>query len=158
MIDMQYRNHCRLLIQMSLFFTLLLMGVNANAFDRKATKELIDKQCTSCHKFEGKGESRFNLKAPDLMWGGSKFKRDWLVSWLQGKENPVYGKGYRWDLSTRPDKHPSITEGQAKAVADYFEENLKDPTVKPNTIDYSTFSEMEYSLGAKIFREFSCIG
>ncbi|MBL4664664.1 MAG: hypothetical protein JKY23_01690, partial [Nitrospinaceae bacterium] len=95
MIYIQYRNHCRLLIQLLLFFTLTLMGVNANAFDIKATEGLIEKQCTTCHKFEGKGESRFNLKAPDLMWGGSKFKRDWLVAWLQGKENPVYSKGYR---------------------------------------------------------------
>lgn len=158
MIYTQYRNHHRLLIQLLLFFMLFLTGVNANAFDRKATEALIEKQCATCHKFEGKGESRFNLKAPDLMWGGSKFKRDWLVSWLQGKENPVYGKSYRWDLSTTPDKHPSITEEQAKAVAVYFEKNLKDPTVKPNAIDYSTFSEMEYNFGAKIFREFSCIG
>ena len=158
MIYTQYRNHHRLLIQLLLFFMLLLTGVNANAFDRKATEALIEKQCATCHKFEGKGESRFNLKAPDLMWGGSKFKRDWLVSWLQGKENPVYGKGYRWDLSTIPIQHPSISQDQANGVADYFARNLKDSTVKPNTIDYSKFSEIEYNFGAKIFRDFSCLG
>ena len=61
MIYTQYRNHHRLLIQLLLFFMLLLTGVNANAFDRKATEALIEKQCATCHKFEGKGESRFTF-------------------------------------------------------------------------------------------------
>ncbi len=70
----------------------------------------------------------------------------------------MYAKNYRWDLSTTPLKHPVVNENQANAIDDYFKKNLQDPTVKANTIDYSKFSEMEYNLGAKIFRDFSCIG
>ncbi len=158
MISIRSKYPQLLFLQSFLFSIILLSGVNVWAFDENATKELLENQCTSCHKFEGNGESRFNLKAPDLMWGGSKFKRDWLVAWLQGNENPVYGKGYRWDLSQTPIQHPSITEEQANGVVDYFEKYLKDSTVKPNTIDYSKFSEIEYSFGAKIFRDFSCMG
>jgi len=32
-------------------------------------EQLVKGQCSSCHKFEGEQESKFNLKAPDLIWG-----------------------------------------------------------------------------------------
>lgn len=34
-------------------------------------KQLVENQCSNCHRLEGKPDSRFNLKAPDLMWAGS---------------------------------------------------------------------------------------
>ncbi|MGV7222199.1 MAG: hypothetical protein ACQ9MH_11795 [Nitrospinales bacterium] len=37
-------------------------------------QQLIEGKCSACHKFDGKAESRFNLKAPDLMWGGASFR------------------------------------------------------------------------------------
>ena len=33
-------------------------------------ESLVKTNCSTCHKFQGEGESRFNLRAPDLMWGG----------------------------------------------------------------------------------------
>ena len=141
-----------------LFFVLFITETNASAFDENAAKNLIENQCSACHKFKGQADSRFNLKAPDLMWGGSKFKRDWLINWLQGKEKSMYDKNYRWDLSTTPIPHPSVTEEQAVGATDYLEKYYKDLSVEPNAIDYSKFSEMEYNFGAKIFRDFSCIG
>ncbi len=65
---------------------------NAWAFNKQNASEIIKNQCSGCHKFEGRGESRFNLKAPDLMWGGSKYKRGWLVAWLQGKEKWFFSR------------------------------------------------------------------
>jgi len=49
------------------------------AADAHETESIITTACSTCHKFEGKEESRFNLKAPDLMWGGAKYQRDWLI-------------------------------------------------------------------------------
>ncbi len=158
MLYLIFKRHQSFYLSLLIISFILLTGANVWAFDENSTRKLIENQCASCHKFEGKGESRFNLKAPDLMWGGSKFKREWLVAWLQGKEKSMYSKSFRWDLSTTPVKHPSINEEQANSVADYFEKNLKDSTVAPNTIDYSKFSEIEYNFGAKIFRDYSCIG
>lgn len=37
-------------------------------------KQLVENQCSNSHRLEGKPDSRFNLKAPDLMWAGSKFQ------------------------------------------------------------------------------------
>ncbi len=66
--------------------------------DQTRAKELIQQTCVQCHRLEGKADSRFNLKAPDLIWAGSKYQRSWLIRWLTGKEAPLYAKGYRWDL------------------------------------------------------------
>ena len=35
--------------------------------DQPRAKELIQQACVSCHRLEGTAESRFNLRAPDLI-------------------------------------------------------------------------------------------
>jgi len=139
-----------------LAFSTALIG-NALAETQEA-KDLIQNDCATCHKFEGDPESKFNLKAPDLMWGGNKYQRSWLFGWLQGKEENLYPKGYRWDNGSGQTKHPVLSGAQANDVADYFEKNLLDPRVKKSFVDMSTFSEMEASLGAEIYKNFSCLG
>ena len=52
--------------------------------DTGAGAKLVQGVCASCHKFSGQPESKFNLKGPDLMWGGVKYQRAWLERWLQG--------------------------------------------------------------------------
>ena len=126
--------------------------------EEQQAQELVQQTCAACHRFEGKAESRFNLKAPDLMWGGSKFQREWLISWLTGKEETMYRKSYRWDQSQHPEPHLTVSQSQAEGIADYFEKNLQDPRVKENAIDMSTFSVMEASFGEQIFKEHACIG
>ena len=64
-----------------LSFPRLLLGS-----DHARAKELIQQACVQCHRLEGKAESRFNLRAPDLIWAGSKYQRPWLIRWLTGKE------------------------------------------------------------------------
>jgi cytochrome c len=81
--------------------------------DQPRAKEIIQQTCVQCHRLEGQPDSRFNLKAPDLIWAGSKYQRSWLIRWLTGKEGPLYAKGYRWDLTEVPSKHPMVTESEA---------------------------------------------
>ena len=52
------------------------------AGDQMAAKEILQQNCVQCHRLEGKADSRFNLKAPDLIWAGSKYRRPWLIGWL----------------------------------------------------------------------------
>jgi mono/diheme cytochrome c family protein len=146
-----------LLLTVIFFSFPLLNEVNAATSENNSTKDLIKNQCVSCHKFEGKPESRFNLKAPDLMWGGNKYKRDWLVRFLTGKERNLYQQNYRWDKSRKPTKHAVVTNKEAEAIADYFKKNLNDSRIKKNALDLSHFTEMEATLGEKIFKEHSCI-
>src|SRR5690242_6435651 len=77
--------------------------------DDESALKLIQHTCAGCHRLEGKPESRFNMKAPDLMWAGSKYQRAWVIDWLTGKEDPLYPKGYRWDMTQTPAKHMAVS-------------------------------------------------
>ena len=124
----------------------------------KLGEQLVKDQCSTCHKFSGKPESRFNLKAPDLMWGGSKFKRSWLIDWLTGKEPNLYQSGYRWDIEQKAQPHVILSGEGANAVADYFEKHLLDSSVKNDALDLSHFTELQAAFGRQLFIEHSCTG
>jgi mono/diheme cytochrome c family protein len=128
------------------------------AADQTRAKELIKNSCASCHRFQGKPDSRFNLKAPDLMWAGSKYQRSWLIGWLTGKEQPLYAKGYRWDLSQEPAKHMTVTDAEANGIADYFEKHYKDRRVKVGAFDVSKVTAMEVEFGRGAYKAHACIG
>ena len=136
----------------------LIMPHFATAGSGVNTEQLIQNLCASCHKFEGKPESKFNLKGPDLMWAGNKYQRPWLISWLTGKEENLYPNGYRWDISIDQIEHPVLPEAVANEVADYFETHFLDSRIKKSFVDLSTFTEQESRFGAIIFKQYSCIG
>lgn len=146
-----------LVLTVGIFLCLIFPGP-LFAADGKDAESLITTTCSTCHKFQGEGESRFNLQAPDLMWGGSKFQRDWLIKWLTGTEPMLYAKSYRWDQGQQPDQHMAVSQQEAEGLADYFETHLQDPRVKPGSIDMSTFSKQEAKFGEEIFIQHSCIG
>jgi mono/diheme cytochrome c family protein len=141
-----------------LLFFISMIGQAVWAADQQAVKNIIQNQCSTCHKFEGEPESKFNLKGPDLMWAGNKYQRSWLIRWLTGKEENLYPKGYRWDLSQEQAQHPVLSESNANAVVDYFSKHNLDSRVKKSFVDLSTLTEREAELGADIFRQFSCLG
>jgi len=126
--------------------------------DQHRAKELIQQACVQCHRLEGKPDSRFNLRAPDLIWAGSKYQRPWLIRWLTGKEAPLYAKGYRWDLSEEPVKHPVVSESDAEAIAEYFENNNKDRRVKIGAFDASKVSKFEATFGGMAYKAHACLG
>jgi len=128
------------------------------ASDQSRAKEIIQQTCVQCHRLEGQPDSRFNLKAPDLIWAGSKYKKPWLIRWLTGKEGPLYAKGYRWDLTEVPSKHPMVTESEANAIADYFAEHNKDPRVTVGAFDLSKVTKFEATFGGKAFKAHACLG
>ncbi|MEC8957224.1 MAG: hypothetical protein VX495_02410, partial [Nitrospinota bacterium] len=121
-------------------------------------EKIINSQCKSCHRFKGKPKSKFELKAPDLMWGGVKYQRPWLIRRLLGQEDNLYPNGYRWDKLRLSLKHMILTIEEAKVVVDYMEKNLLDSRVKKSLIDMSTYTKMDAKLGAELFKEYSCLG
>jgi mono/diheme cytochrome c family protein len=145
---------CTLMVLVALMsFPRLLLGSDENR-----AKELIQQACVQCHRLEGQADSRFNLRAPDLIWAGSKYQRPWLIRWLTGKEAPLYAKGYRWDLSEGPVKHPVVSEGDASAIADYFDKHNKDPRVKVGAFDLSKVSKFEVTFGGMAYKAHACLG
>lgn len=128
------------------------------AQDKKETETFIQTNCSTCHKFQGEPESRFHLKAPDLMWGGSKYQRDWLIRWLTGKEPLLYAKNYRWDQTQATTPHMAVTSEQANAIADYFEKNLIDSRIEVGAFDLTKVTKKDAEVGASIYKEHACIG
>lgn len=126
--------------------------------DDESSLKLIQHTCAGCHRLEGKPESRFNMKAPDLMWAGSKYQRAWVIDWLTGKEDPLYPKGYRWDMTQTPAKHMAVPEADAQRIADYFERHHIDSRVTIGAFELSTFSAMEAEFGRKTYHDHACIG
>lgn len=148
----------RLLIRGVSLLVLLSAPSGLWASDDGFAQKIINSQCKNCHRFEGKPTSKFELKAPDLMWSGVKYQRPWLLRWLVGQESNLYPNSYRWDKSTFSGKHMVLMHEEATAIADYMEKTYRDSRVKKSFVDMSTFTEMEASLGADIFREYSCLG
>lgn len=145
---------CALVILVGLFsFPRLLLGS-----DQTRVKEMIQNNCAGCHRLEGKADSRFNLKAPDLIWAGSKYQRSWLLRYLTGKEAPLYPKGYRWDLSEGPTRHPVVSEDEALGIAEYFEQHNKDPRVKVGAFDLSKVSKFDATFGGMAYKAHACLG
>jgi mono/diheme cytochrome c family protein len=126
--------------------------------DQARAKDIIQQTCVQCHRLEGQPDSRFKLHAPDLMWAGSKYQRSWLIRWLTGQEAPLYAKGYMWDLTHVPSKHPIVTESEANALADYFVEHKKDPRVTIGAFDLSKVTKFEVKFGAAAFKAHACLG
>jgi mono/diheme cytochrome c family protein len=128
------------------------------ASDQARAKELIQQTCVQCHRLEGTAESRFKLHAPDLIWAGSKYQRSWLIRWLTGKEAPLYAKGYLWDLTSVPSKHPMVTESEANALADYFVEHNKDPRVTVGAFDVAKVTKFDVTFGRMAYKAHACLG
>ncbi|MBM4127472.1 MAG: c-type cytochrome [Nitrospira sp.] len=128
------------------------------ASDESLAKEIIQRTCVQCHRLTGTAESRFRLHAPDLIWAGSKYQRPWLIRWLTGKEAPLYAKGYMWDVTTVPSKHPMVTEAEANAIADYFAKHHKDPRVTVGAFDLSKVSKFDVTFGGAAYKAHACLG
>lgn len=147
-----------LAIAVTLAAGLLLVQDRSLASDQARAKELIQQTCVQCHRLQGTAESRFKLHAPDLMWAGSKYQRAWLIRWLTGKEAPLYAKGYLWDLTNVPSKHPIVSEPEANALADYFAEHNKDPRVTIGAFDVSKVTKFDVTVGAAAYKAHACLG
>lgn len=147
-----------IVITVTVAVSMILLQGHSLAADQARTKELIQQACVQCHRLEGTAESRFNLRAPDLIWAGSKYQRAWLIRWLTGKEAPLYAKGYRWDLTDVPAKHPTVTEAEAHAIADYFAEHNKDARVTSGAFDLSKVTKFDVAFGAAAYKAHACLG
>ena len=119
----------------------------ASASDGKA---IVEGECAACHDVTGPAPTTFSgvvaRKAPDLFYAGSKFKRDWLVGWLQ---NPtvirragtmflnhivtVDGKD-RINPDTIKPCAAKLSPQAAQAVADHLM-TLKDDTMNTDVVD-----------------------
>ncbi|HSF69547.1 MAG TPA: cytochrome c, partial [Nitrospira sp.] len=136
----------------------LSMPMVSLGYDQIGAKDIVQQTCAQCHRLEGKPDSRFNLRAPDLIWAGSKYQRSWLIRWLTGREAVLYAKGYRWDLTAVPSKHPTVSESEANAIADYFAEHNRDSRVQVGAFDLAKVTKFDVESGGKAYKAHACLG
>ena len=94
---------------------------------------ILADQCSGCHELQGPSATTLQAvmekKGPDLFYTGNKYKRDWVVEWLQApKRIRPAGMYYGNHIKPGPERdmvdestlvdHPSLSKAEAKAVAD----------------------------------------
>lgn len=143
---------------------LVILPAAALAADGNA---ILQKQCVSCHNIKGPApqtlQELWSRKGPDLFYAGNKYRKEWLVEWLQKpqrirpagefyedhiKPGP---KGDVIDASTLQD-HVALSHEDAESVADELMK-LKphDDLIAKEKIDNSTISRQ---MGEMVFDKF----
>lgn len=116
-----------------------------------------DKNCGGCHQASGRVtvktlEDNLKQNGPELWYSGNKFKKAWLVEWL---EAPVPIRPIKFNSVTEKntDKHPALSNAEAKEVADYL------MTLKAKEVKAGVVEEKATALGKNMFvKKYGCVG
>ena len=155
-----------------IFTFVLLAALASGEATALGGKDIASANCALCHNLAGPAPSTFkgvlNRKAPDLFYAGSKFKRAWLVEWIQHPTSiRPSGVMFLNNIATangedriRADHFStcasSLTVGEAEAVADYLM-TLQDPTMLTGVVD--TTKKMRRSKAVRLFsKSYACVG
>jgi len=118
-------------------------------------KSLVkSKKCGSCHKMKGPAVKTIaevlKRKAPDLFYAGSKFRKEWLVGFLQNPTvirpagtvylNHIKLEGDMDVVVTPPKCASKLSATDAAAVADYLM-TLKDSSMKTGVFKKAKISK-----------------
>ena len=101
----------------------------------QTTPQFMQDQCSACHDLTGPAPDTlaglWSRKGPDLFYAGNKYRREWLVQWLQAPQRirPA-GMFYVNHVKASPDgdvidkasltAHPALAAEQATAVTEYL--------------------------------------
>lgn len=116
-----------------------------------------DKNCGGCHQASGRAtvktlEDNLKQQGPELWYSGNKFKKAWLVEWL---EAPVPLRPMKFNSVTEKntDKHPALSKAEAKEVADYL------MTLKAKEVKAGIVEEKATAQGKIMFvKKYGCVG
>jgi cytochrome c2 len=160
----------RALKAMAVMVALLAM-VSGEAAARDG-KTVFAEKCVSCHNATEPAPATFadvlKRKAPDLFYAGSKFRREWLVRWLQSPTTiRPSGVMFLNHLATEDGKDrirretvglcPSkLNAEEAEAAADYLM-SLKDPAMRTGVV--SRDKKFSTSRALQLFtKQYPCVG
>lgn len=115
------------------------------------------KNCGSCHQIQGPAtektfEDQLKKKGPELWYAGSKFKKEWLVEWLE-KPTTIRLLKYNSITEKNTEKHPALSKTEANEVAEY----LMKLTVKE--VPSGVVTEAANPQGKNLFiKKHGCVG
>jgi mono/diheme cytochrome c family protein len=112
----------RLAISTSIGVAMMLMSTSPGYAAGDAVFK--GKNCNSCHYTQGPAQEKsiadqLAKKGPELWYAGSKFKKEWLVAWLQDPK-PIRPMKYNSITVKNAGDHPKLSAGDAGGVADYL--------------------------------------
>lgn len=123
----------RFLLTLFLFAAGTLGSLSVDAYAQSGAA-LVQGECASCHAVSAKQlteKERMAQKGPALFYAGTKYRRDWVVQWLQdpvrlrpggmfaGNHTLVTDDGDEVDDSNLQ-AHPRLEAGKAIEVAEYL--------------------------------------
>ena len=150
-------------------FLIIALTNEAGAVDGKA---IFAAACASCHNTTSPAPTTFQgvlqRQAPDLFYAGSKFKREWLVRWIQNP-TPIRPSGAMFlnhiateDGTDRIKKEtiascPSkLNPPEAEAVADYLM-SLTDAKMRTGVVNRD--KKFSTSIALRLFtKQYPCNG
>ncbi|MDO8291443.1 MAG: c-type cytochrome [Gallionella sp.] len=114
---------------------------------------IFKKSCASCHYTDGPAKEKtiadqLAKKGPELWYAGSKFKKDWLVAWLQNPK-PIRSLKYNSLTDSNKGDHPKQSAGDAAATADFLM-GLTSPLVKAGVITAKASPQAKAIFGKKM--------
>jgi len=144
-------------------------GATAGALDGRA---IVERECAGCHRLEPPAASTFETlldrAAPDLFYAGSKFRREWLIDWLQNPmpirySGVVYlnhlgleGGADRIAIDTVQSCSAKLDPGRAEAVTEHLM-TLEDATMKTGVIEPG--KKFSKAKALRLFRkQLPCVG
>lgn len=119
-----------------LTFITLAIFTGDRVFGASGEEVFKSRKCNDCHsvtKTQVKTfEDKLKKKGPDLWYAGSKYQSEWLVKFI---EKPSQIRPLKYNSVTEKNdlKHPALSAGEAKAVADYLS-SLKSKDVAQGVI------------------------
>ena len=111
--------------------------------------------CGSCHLMSGPVDpvpppARSAIKGPPLWFAGSKFKAEWLRSWLE-TPNRVRRVNYG-SLKKITSDHPPLSNSDAHEVSEYLM-ILIDPELQAGQVTAAKLNRRKMLQGAKLFNK-----
>ncbi|CAI2719308.1 c-type cytochrome [Nitrospina watsonii] len=135
------------------------LGTGAPALADTALFE--QKQCGACHRLSAE-EPAESHPAPDLFYAGDKYKKAWLVEFLQ-KPEPIRKAGHPRDpgfLKGEPEHkgpHVAVTKKEAQTLGAFLMTQALDG-LEPLTLDLKPLARGERVRAKMLFeRDHSCI-
>lgn len=91
-------------------------------------KKIFQDKCGSCHAMSPTEKvaltDHMKIKGTPLWFAGSKFKKEWLNSWL-AKPTPLLGVSWN-TTSMGTNDHPAVSADEAAQLSDYLMSNVDD--------------------------------
>lgn len=122
---MKWTKTHQLFIVFSLSVTFAIFSAGTVFADAAGGQKIYaGKNCASCHLTKGPNTDKtfgdkLKRKGPDLWFAGSKFKKEWLVQWLQDPK-PIRPLAYNSIEKKNPGDHVKLSAKEAGDVTGYL--------------------------------------